>query len=346
MSANSIKRQSGFTLIELLVVIAIIAILAAILFPVFAKAQEKAQQTACLSNEKQLGMGLMMYAQDYNNTFPQCYYYKNDTSGTGGYEHWSGLISSYVKSKGVWVCPSSVNNGFAPANFDNTAAGTDATSNNNGDGYPAGQVPLNVGQIDDQATRISYMANEIVLPRLKVSQASGKALASNLQTVKMSMLDNPSGTILIAEMTDIHARMYTASGMTVTAIKSHRPTCPLYNPGANNSGGSSTGLGPNSENEYDTEDGPWSFTVNGQANVVPAVSAADADACCATAIANGAADGLPHIVYCKYDAHGGGSNYIFCDGHAKWRKLSDTLANQEWGTKVYDVISQPTILYQ
>ena len=70
--ANPGTRASrrGFTLIELLVVIAIIAILAAILFPVFAQAREKARQTQCLSNMKQIGVGLMMYAQDYDETLP------------------------------------------------------------------------------------------------------------------------------------------------------------------------------------------------------------------------------------------------------------------------------------
>lgn len=329
MSVNGKKVQSGFTLIELLVVIAIIAILAAILFPVFAKAQEKARQTSCLSNEKQIGMGLMMYAQDYNGTFPQCYYYVNDTDGTAGYNHWSGLINSYVKSKGVWVCPSSINNGFAPANFS-------TATKNEGDGFPAGQVPLADGVIDNQATRISYIANEAILPRLKVSQgapADTTGLTQNLMTVKLNSIDSPSNTIMIAEMTDVHARLYTASGMTVTAIKSHRPTSPFTNDQAN-------------PGEYNQEKGPWSFTINGQANVVPAISSAQADAACAAAVTAGKSDGLPHITYCKYDAHDGGANYIYCDGHAKWRRLSDTLSGHEWGEKVYSVVSQPTVLYQ
>ena len=66
------KNRRGFTLIELLVVIAIIAILAAILFPVFAQAREKARQTSCLSNLKQIGLAFKMYVQDYDERWPQC----------------------------------------------------------------------------------------------------------------------------------------------------------------------------------------------------------------------------------------------------------------------------------
>src|SRR5690242_18281565 len=75
--ANAVKR-SAFTLIELLVVIAIIAILAAILFPVFAQAREKARQTSCISNMKQIGTGLYMYVQDYDEMLPG-----NDTNAEG-----------------------------------------------------------------------------------------------------------------------------------------------------------------------------------------------------------------------------------------------------------------------
>src|SRR5947208_15879514 len=70
MNCSARTQKRGFTLIELLVVIAIIAILAAILFPVFAQAREKARQTTCLSNMKQLGLGFRMYLQDYDGVFP------------------------------------------------------------------------------------------------------------------------------------------------------------------------------------------------------------------------------------------------------------------------------------
>jgi len=74
------KRRAGFTLIELLVVIAIIAILAAILFPVFAKARAKAQQTSCLSNLKELGTACLMYAQDYENQLPPVFHSTSSTA--------------------------------------------------------------------------------------------------------------------------------------------------------------------------------------------------------------------------------------------------------------------------
>jgi len=95
-------RRPGFTLIELLVVIAIIAILAAILFPVFARAREKARQTACISNAKQLGLAVMQYTQDYDDYLPVSYNPGNPTTN----RYWYQVIDPYVKNTQVRVCPS------------------------------------------------------------------------------------------------------------------------------------------------------------------------------------------------------------------------------------------------
>ncbi len=98
------SKKKGFTLIELLVVIAIIAILAAILFPVFAKAREKARQATCLSNEKQIGLATMQYVQDYDEVYPMCSWYQAYTLGnTSGLFH---PLAPYMKSVGMLKCPS------------------------------------------------------------------------------------------------------------------------------------------------------------------------------------------------------------------------------------------------
>jgi prepilin-type N-terminal cleavage/methylation domain-containing protein/prepilin-type processing-associated H-X9-DG protein len=98
-------KQTGFTLIELLVVIAIIAILAAILFPVFAQAREKARQSSCLNNEKQLGLAVLQYGQDYDENYP----YGALEGGVAGQPwqniSWVNPLLPYVKSYGVFFCP-------------------------------------------------------------------------------------------------------------------------------------------------------------------------------------------------------------------------------------------------
>jgi prepilin-type N-terminal cleavage/methylation domain-containing protein/prepilin-type processing-associated H-X9-DG protein len=121
-------KLKGFTLIELLVVIAIIAILAAILFPVFAKAREKARQSTCTSNLKQLGLGLIQYTQDNDEYFPQT----NSYFGSQGYT-WASAIYPYVKSTGVYVCPDDTNSSTS-GHIESYAI-----NNNVNDSNPAGQ---------------------------------------------------------------------------------------------------------------------------------------------------------------------------------------------------------------
>ncbi len=98
------RSRSGFTLIELLVVIAIIAILAAILFPVFQKVRENARRAACLSNEKQLGLAFTQYTQDYDENLPTGGLYSNNYNGSG----WAGPLFPFLKSTGVFTCPDNV----------------------------------------------------------------------------------------------------------------------------------------------------------------------------------------------------------------------------------------------
>jgi prepilin-type N-terminal cleavage/methylation domain-containing protein/prepilin-type processing-associated H-X9-DG protein len=122
------RHVKGFTLIELLVVIAIIAILAAILFPVFARARENARRTSCLSNMKQIGLGIMQYTQDYDENFPAT---RDDKDFYA-----LGRIGPYTKSDQLLICPSATsglidvrsasNTGYAKTNYYVTLDGTDA----------------------------------------------------------------------------------------------------------------------------------------------------------------------------------------------------------------------------
>jgi len=108
------QLRKGFTLIELLVVIAIIAILAAILFPVFAKAREKARQSTCASNLKQLGLAYTSYEQDYDERLPGNQFNLNASDTTSKYvmkcgtriQFWPQYLEPYIKSAGVYECPS------------------------------------------------------------------------------------------------------------------------------------------------------------------------------------------------------------------------------------------------
>lgn len=98
----------GFTLIELLVVIAIIAILAAILFPVFARARENARRASCQSNVKQILLGVMQYTQDYDEKYPVMY-----LVGGGTVVYWPAMLEPYIKSTQIYNCPSSSQTPFS-----------------------------------------------------------------------------------------------------------------------------------------------------------------------------------------------------------------------------------------
>jgi len=298
-------KRNAFTLIELLVVIAIIAILAAILFPVFAQAREKARQTSCLSNEKQIGLGIMMYAQDYDEMYPMAYYYVNGANSGNGYVQWTGLVDPYVKQlKGnstIWVCPSHPLRGFAPTNFVDGNA-------------PAGQVPQTPGVQDLQASRMSYICNELIMPRKKYA-----AVPQN--TVTLAAVDAPAEVIAVGEISDYLGALNDSSPTGGAAIKSHRPT---------------NGVSDN-HNVYNGESG-----VTGPVYALTVQEAWDA---INFAVNNNNCGGHHHICYISPSRHSGGANYVFADGHAKFAKLEATLNPQAflWGKKAYAAGGMPVL---
>lgn len=155
-------KRRAFTLIELLVVISIISILAAILFPVFARARENARRTSCLSNLKQLGMGVMQYVQDYDEMYPSTSRYTwgqfgGDNSGVTTF--WFHDLQPYVKSTQIFRCPSS------PLRDDNIQVG-------------------------------NYGGNQLVM---KVYNARSPSTGELYPTVKMSSVVSAASTYLLMD---------------------------------------------------------------------------------------------------------------------------------------------------
>ena len=128
---GALRAKKGFTLIELLVVIAIIAILAAILFPVFGRARENARRSSCQSNLKQIGLGIAQYTQDYDEKLPSQSYGCPTSGGDGNGQpqcpRWMDVTYPYVKNEQVYVCPStSLNNLYKEWSAGRSTYGTNA----------------------------------------------------------------------------------------------------------------------------------------------------------------------------------------------------------------------------
>ena len=184
--AASAKR--GFTLIELLVVIAIIAILAAILFPVFARARENARRASCMSNLKQIGLGLLQYSQDYDEQMPLEFFGdSNDISGYGlptkRYK-WMDATYPYVKSEQIFDCPSDTFGMLGGTNRSNSLYKYHPGDGSNGGGYDYGSYSANVAYYDDPGA----------------SPPFGRQIsATNVKMASLANIEAPSTTVWVTE---------------------------------------------------------------------------------------------------------------------------------------------------
>jgi prepilin-type N-terminal cleavage/methylation domain-containing protein/prepilin-type processing-associated H-X9-DG protein len=208
------SRRLGFTLIELLVVIAIIAILAAILFPVFAKAREKARQVSCASNLKQIGLAITQYTQDNDEILPPGEY--DDASGT---QSWRLIVQPYVKSKAVFQCPDNPSKNLTDNDYDNgantfdgippsyevnnyTPSQTGGQNNVNATGSPAQPGPFSgtsaLAQIQAPATTIAVAESTARWPNINLNQTGTFDCASGCLNSSYPFNGNGAGGVLFA----------------------------------------------------------------------------------------------------------------------------------------------------
>jgi len=260
-----------------------------------------------------MGLAVLQYVQDYDETYPQAYFYANDVNSSGGYYQWSGTVQPYVKNLGIFICPSDVAGGLAPTNF---------LGDNGGFGVPEGQTSA-AAIADVQAPRLSYIANSNIMPRKRRT-------ADPAQVVPSSLIDEPANEILIAEMTDTPACINDSSAASGVAYKTHRST----NGFATAASGQLTAKWAG-ESAADYTNPVYAVDYN------QISGGNDLWSLCRE---NSAAAYL-HLAYIEPDRHNGGSNYVFADGHAKWYKPQQTLNPQNylWGKKLHPGANQPIL---
>jgi prepilin-type N-terminal cleavage/methylation domain-containing protein/prepilin-type processing-associated H-X9-DG protein len=322
------RKQNGFTLIELLVVVAIIILLAAILMPSLGAAREQAKGAACISNLHNTGMALFIYSTTYRGFMPTSYNYVDGNSSANGYWHWTAGLApedyafavnsgKYPKRSAQFVCPSHKLGGFAPSNFTSTRIPEP----------PSGQAPQS-GTVDDkQAARLSYVANEAIMPRKKYSFAHDQASppgTGNLRLVTTDEIEATDQTILLGEFSQSPNCIWGSSVGGGTAYKSHRPTNGVKTAGGGVFDGENYALGTQF----------YKLTIDEAQKAIDDVLA-DKNAG-ATA---------HHISYINPNSHRTASNYAFVDGHAASYTLAETLDpnNYMWGRNVYSCVDKPVI---
>ncbi len=305
------KSRKAFTLIELLVVIAIIAILAAILFPVFAQARTAAKKTADLSNTKQIGIGMQLYLGDSDDYFPMSDYRRNPSgSDNQGLVHWSESLQPYMKNEQIFVSPADKIGGWAPSCVGDPAL------KNRGKGWPSEQI-VNQGVAGcpafphGQVARLSYVANQLLMPRKRRTQDTSTVVPS-------STVEGVSTTILIAPLTEKRQCMERDE-----EFRTYRPTLAIYN---------SSDPFDNFANTPAAISRLYAIPFTGTGAMVYSRDILPCN--------NGTVISADHpIRYTHPGRFDNGNNYVHADTSAKFSNFSKTLSVDawRWGTVAYSL---------
>ena len=347
-SKTTPAHRFAFTLVELLVVIAIIALLIGLLIPALGKARESARQTKCAANLRNLGQAALVYSSTYNVLPPSYVYSRNLTddswlineqfgSGTQRpdqrYIHWSYMLFGGVRDgvgEEAFACPT-MPRGGAPRSNPGRNPDDWEPGQIDDDGVTAGSA-TSANKADAQVRRLGYVANEVLMPRNKLSPTGNAGRLTRL--VDPAKVDSEarggSGTILAAEFSispNYNSLYRFGASADGDVIKSHRPVAPIL--------GLSAGFDVTQEPAtggvprfayYDVAQSSWTGTVFTTRN--PIVGAIDSP------------DFRPHVIGRHHggrDSVGGSSNFLFVDGHVENTFVTETIRQRKWGTRFWSL---------
>lgn len=297
------RKPNGFTLIELLVVIAIIAILAAILFPVFATAREKARQTMCLSNENQIALAVLQYIQDYDETMVPAMNCQQGSLGNapwcgGQEESWVASVMPYIKNQvgggSVWICPDLEHDFWH------------ITSNHSS--YPT----IELQYFDTYGFNKDYLQPD---PDCSPSKAMQGVVPWGFP-VSDAKIDAPAETVMFVETKPLTYLSGGCEGCFNVGSLVNAPADGNSPPLA--TGGVVMHACSNGGNiQFNNPEDGWGIDseYDGPANLYPY--------------------GLPDTATNEFDPrHTGGGNVAFCDGHCKWYLPAQLAAGTNWNPNI------------